>query len=154
VVLVVLVRFMTVLVTVTTGLIAGLLVLHRSSSSSSSSGSNMELHVHHESRIKITATDIQPTPYREYGQHDDKWQSDQECITYTGGADKSLAQPGRKHADVSVRIVLISFGALPCRKKNLMTARVSMLLKSRASLTCFRVCFLPGRAKDLSAPQY
>jgi len=32
-----------------------------------------------------------------------------------------------------------------------MTARVSMLLKSRASLTCFRACFLPGRAKDLSA---
>jgi len=27
-----------------------------------------------------------------------------------------------------------------------------MLLKSRASLTCFRACFLPGRAKDLSAP--
>ena len=39
-------------------------------------------------------------------------------------------------------------------KKNLMTARVSMLLKSRASLTCFRVCVLPGRAKDLSAPRY
>jgi len=35
-----------------------------------------------------------------------------------------------------------------------MTARVSMLLKSRASLTCFRACFLPGRAKDLSAPRY
>ena len=46
----------------------------------------------------------------------------------------------------------ISFGALPCMKKNFMTARVSMLLKSRASLTCFRSCFLPGRAKDLSAP--
>ena len=29
-----------------------------------------------------------------------------------------------------------------------------MLLKSRASLTCFRTCFLPGRAKDLSAPRY
>ena len=27
-----------------------------------------------------------------------------------------------------------------------MTARVSMLLKSRASLTCSRACFLPGRA--------
>ena len=27
-----------------------------------------------------------------------------------------------------------------------MTARISMLLKSRASLTCFRACFLPGRA--------
>ena len=35
--------------------------------------------------------------------------------------------------------------------KKLMTARVSMLLKSRAYLTCFRACFLPGRAKDLSA---
>jgi len=32
-----------------------------------------------------------------------------------------------------------------------MTARVSMLLKSRASLICFRARFLPGRAKDLSA---
>jgi len=39
-------------------------------------------------------------------------------------------------------------------KKNLMTACVSMLLKSRASLTCFRACFLPGRAKDLSARRY
>ena len=35
-----------------------------------------------------------------------------------------------------------------------MTARVSILLESRASLTCFRACFLPGRAKGLSAPQY
>jgi len=32
-------------------------------------------------------------------------------------------------------------------------ARNSMLLKSRASLTCFRACFLPVRAKDLSAPR-
>jgi len=37
--------------------------------------------------------------------------------------------------------------------KNMMTARVSMLLKSRASLACFRACFLPHRAKDLSAPR-
>ena len=66
------------------------------------------------------------------------------------GADKSLARPGRKEANVSVRIAWISFGALPCRKK-IMTARVSML-KSRASVTCFRACFLPGRVKDLSAP--
>jgi len=34
------------------------------------------------------------------------------------------------------------------------TIRVSMLLKSRASLTCFRACFLLGLAKDLSAPGY
>jgi len=71
------------------------------------------------------------------------------CSVYRG-ADKSLARPGRKQANVSVRMAWISFGALPWRKKkNLITARVSMLLKSRASLTCFRVCFLPGRAKDL-----
>ena len=40
------------------------------------------------------------------------------------------------------------------KKKNLMTARVSMLLKLRAYLICFRASFLPGRAKDLSAPRY
>ena len=68
------------------------------------------------------------------------------------GADKSLARPGRKQANVSVRMAWISFGALPRRKKNL-TTRVSMLLKSRPSLTCFRACFLPGWAKDLPAPR-
>ena len=68
------------------------------------------------------------------------------------GADKPL---GRKQANVSVIMAWISFGALPCRKKkNLMTGRFSMLLKSRASLTWFRACFFRGRAKDLSAPQY
>jgi len=66
-------------------------------------------------------------------------------------ADKSLARPGRIQAKVSVRMAWISFGALLFGEKNLMTTRVSMLLKSRASLTCFRACFLPGRAKDLSA---
>ena len=70
------------------------------------------------------------------------------------GADKSLVRPGRKQANVSVRIASTSFGTLPCRGKKMMTARVSMLLKSRASLTCFRACFLPSRAKDLSAPSY
>ena len=48
------------------------------------------------------------------------------------------------------------FPTAPCLagEKILITARVSMLLKSRASLTWFRACFLPGRAKDLSAPRY
>jgi len=59
------------------------------------------------------------------------------------GADKSLAQPGMKQVNVFVRMVWISFGALPCRKIKLMTARVSVLLKSHAFLTCFRACFLP-----------
>ena len=49
------------------------------------------------------------------------------------------------------------FPSAPClagEKENLITACVSMLLKSRASLTCFRACFLPGRAEDISAPRY
>ena len=79
--------------------------------------------------------------------------------------------------NVSFRMALISFGALPYRKKNL-TARVSMLLKSRTSpdMFPFSLCnkdlqfgtwtdpLFPttldsvlrhrelGRAKDLSAP--
>jgi len=54
------------------------------------------------------------------------------CMIIIQGADKSLTRPGMKQANVSVRMAWISFGALPCRKRNLMTARVSMLLKSRA----------------------
>jgi len=52
------------------------------------------------------------------------------------------------------------FPSAPClasgggEKKNLMTVHCSMLLKSRASLTCFRAGFLPSRAKDLSALRY
>ena len=34
------------------------------------------------------------------------------------------------------------------------SSRLHVGVKSRASLTCFRACFLPGRAKDLSAPRY
>jgi len=48
------------------------------------------------------------------------------------------------------------FPSAPCLaggKTNFMTVRVSMLLKSRASLICFQACFLPGQAKDLSAPR-
>jgi len=47
------------------------------------------------------------------------------------------------------------FPSAPClAKKKLMTTRVSMLLKSHASLTRFLACFLPGRAKNLSTPRY
>ena len=35
-----------------------------------------------------------------------------------------------------------------------MIARASTLLKSRASLTCFLACFLPGGDKDLSGSRY
>jgi len=39
------------------------------------------------------------------------------CATYYRGAGKSLARPGRKQANASVRMAWISFGALPCRGK-------------------------------------
>ena len=80
------------------------------------------------------------------------YESSRDHLQVYRGADKSSTRPGRKQANVSVRMTWISFGAMPCRKK-LMTARVSMLLKSRASVICFRACFLAGRAKDLSVPR-
>ena len=61
---------------------------------------------------------------------------------------------------VHIPLMLLSewreFPSAPCLagKENLITTRVWMLLESRASLTCFRTCFIRGRAKDLSAPQY
>ena len=46
------------------------------------------------------------------------------------------------------------FPSAPCLagKKKLMTARVSMLLKSRTSLTCFRACFLPVGLRTYQHP--
>ena len=48
----------------------------------------------------------------------------------------------------------ISFGVLPCRKKkNTWWQLASRCCWNRARLlTCFRACFLPDRAKGLSAP--
>ena len=43
--------------------------------------------------------------------------SSQQTSVWYRSADKSLARPGRKQANVSVRMAWISFGALPCRKK-------------------------------------
>jgi hypothetical protein len=74
------------------------------------------------------------------------------------GADKSLARPGRKEVNVSVRMARISFGALLCKRggggKALRTARVPWLLKRGAYRTNSRACFRPARAKDLSAYRY
>ena len=41
----------------------------------------------------------------------------------------TVAYDGACSPNVSVRMVWVSFGALPCRRKNLMTAHVSMFLK-------------------------
>jgi len=75
-------------------------------------------------------------------------------IRYYRGADKSLARSGRKQVNVSARMALICFGALPCKEKKKLDSSRLDVVESNASLTCFRACFLPGRAKDLSAPRY
>jgi len=46
----------------------------------------------------------------------------------------TVAHDGASSPNISVRMSWISFGVLPCRKKNSMTARIFMLLKSRTSL--------------------
>jgi len=69
------------------------------------------------------------------------------------GADKSLARPGRKQANVSDRMACISFGALPCRKKKWWKLASTCCWNRARRLTCFRGCFLPGWARDLSAPR-
>jgi len=54
----------------------------------------------------------------------------------------TVAYDGACSPNVSVRMAWISFGALPYRKKKLMTARVSMLLKPRTSpdMLLFSLC--------------
>jgi len=50
------------------------------------------------------------------------------------GADKSSVRPGRKQANVSVRMAWISFGALPCRKKKQWWQFAARCCWNRASL--------------------
>ena len=77
-------------------------------------------------------------------------------IEFRWGRDFPPFQTGPRSHPASCKMGTGSIPGVKCgrglqEEKNSMTARVSMLLKSRASLTCFRACFLPGRAKDLSA---
>ena len=71
------------------------------------------------------------------------------------GADKSLARPGRKQANVSVRMAWISFDALPCRgggEKLDDSSRLDVVEIARVP-DMLPSLFLLGRAKDLSAPR-
>jgi hypothetical protein len=73
---------------------------------------------------------------------------------YYQGADKSLARPGRKHARKPVR------DARDCNKIETRAVIKFLFLQAKAPkeihaiLTETLVCFLPGRAKDLSAALY
>ena len=69
-----------------------------------------------------------------------------------GGADKSIARSGRKQANVSVRMAWISFGALPCMKKLDASSRLHVVEIARVP-EMLPSLFLPGQAKDLSAPR-
>ena len=67
------------------------------------------------------------------------------------GADKFLARQGTKQAKVSVRMAWISFRRLALQRGKKLddSSRLDVV-----EITCFLACFLPGRAKDLSAPRY
>jgi len=60
------------------------------------------------------------------------------------GADKSLARPGRKQANVSARMAWISSGALPCRKKNWQLASRCCWNRARPWPASELVSFLVG----------
>jgi len=70
------------------------------------------------------------------------------------GADKSLARPGRKQAQKHVRDAR-DFNNIETRaviKSFFFPARQDAEGNSRHSDRKIIACFLPGRAKDLSAP--
>ena len=69
-----------------------------------------------------------------------------EIFRSTGVLIKSIVRPGRKHANVSVRMN-VNFLRRPALQE-------TKTWWQRASLTYLRACFHPGRAKDLSAPRY
>jgi len=71
------------------------------------------------------------------------------------GADKSLARPGRKQARKHVRDAR-DFNNIETRAviKFYFFLQGKATKEIHASLTETLACFLPGRAKDLSAPLY
>ena len=68
----------------------------------------------------------------------------------------TMAYDGACSHNVFVRMAWIYFGALPCRKKKNLTARVSMLLKSRAlpDVLLFSFCYRLLFPTTLSIPSY
>ena len=68
-------------------------------------------------------------------------------------ADKSLARPGRKHARKHVRNAR-DFNNIETRAiiKAFLFCKASRRRKIHVILTEKLACFLPGRAKDLTAP--
>ena len=73
---------------------------------------------------------------------------------YYRGADKSLARPGMKQANVSVRMAWISFGALPYGGRGLYdSSRLNVVEIARVPYMLPSL-FPFWSAKDISAPRY
>ena len=75
-------------------------------------------------------------------------------MSYTRGADKSLARPGRKQARKHVRDVRDFNKIEPRAVIKFLFLQGKEPKEIHAILTETLACFLPGRAKDLSAPLY
>jgi len=77
------------------------------------------------------------------------------CIAIYRGADKSLARPGRKQAQKHVRDAH-DFNNIETQTviKFFFFLQGKVPKEIHAILTEILACFLPGRAKDLSAPLY
>jgi len=75
------------------------------------------------------------------------------CCVYYRGADKSLARPGRKQARKNVRDVR-DFNDIQTRAviNFIFSLQGKAPKEFHAILTETLACFLPGQAKDLSAP--
>ena len=74
------------------------------------------------------------------------------CIVVPG-ADKSLARPGKKQARKHVRDAR-DFNNIETRAVNFLFLQGKAPKEIYAILTETLACFLPGRAKDFSAPLY
>ena len=75
-------------------------------------------------------------------------------VTFTQGADKSLARPGRKQTRKHVREVR-DFNNIETRGGiKFLFLQGKAPKEIHAILTETLACFLPGRAKDLSTPLY
>ena len=75
-------------------------------------------------------------------------------ILYYRGADKSLTRPGKKQARKHVRDARFQQHRDASCHQVLFFLQGKALKEIHAILTETKACFLPGRAKDLSAPLY
>ena len=82
---------------------------------------------------------------------DSEGNSDEELY---GGADKSLARPGRKQATFLAFYGTLSFITTFTRVHHLSLPQTNQSIPLPITLLTGAACLLPGRAKHLTAPRY